>query len=308
MSNAVKEIDYQNLSIYDLEKEYISLTEENLQEKEEILRAWCKKLYKEGKKDEALAKTKEYLYVMLRQRFIYNESRTFFMFRPISEFMIQDLKDDTLSLSPTDKFNDPIDPPINVWITNNIKTIADPTFMCLLQKATDLLRIRCFVRTSKLLNEDHKLIEPEKQQKIEDISPLMWAHYADGHRGACMEFEIPPSLIKDDGKCSFISLVPIVYEENINIEGKLSISAALNVKSKDWEYEHEVRLVQFDPNMNEEFPLIKGLKLKAVYLGVNCTDVDERKVKMALLNKPIDLYRMNINVANLNRFIAKRIG
>ena len=301
--------EYVNMSLKDLELKYTSLSDENLDTKEEILRTWCKKLYADGKKDEALAKTKEYIYLMLKQRFVYDEAREFFAFKPISEYLLDELSTSKVSLSPADRFNDPIDPIINIWIKNKIEKCDnnnDTAFACLLQKAVELFRIKCFVRTSPLL-ENNNLRENDTQN-IDDISPLMWAHYADGHHGVCLKYEIPPKVLIDNGKSSFLSLFPIRYENNIKLADDLGIDIAISAKSSDWKYENEVRLVLFNPDMKDEFPTIEGLKLKAVYLGVNCLDSDERKIKLALMNKPVEIYRMQIQPDNLNRFKAKRIG
>lgn len=301
--------DYKKMTLRELELEYTSLSDKDLDTKEGLLRSWCKRLYAEGKKDEALAKTKEYIYLMLKQRFVYDDARDFFTFKPVSEYLLEELSTGKVSLSPAERFNDPIDPVINTWIKNKIETSInedDISFACLLQKVVELFRIKCFVRTSPLLKGES--LQENDNQNIEDISPLMWAHYANGHRGVCMQYEIPPEALKDDGKRSFLSLFPVQYENKIELGQELSIDIALCAKAKDWEYENEVRLVLFDPNMKDEFPTIEGLRLKAAYLGVNCLDSDERKIRLALQNKPVKLYRMYIQPTNLNRFVAKRIG
>ncbi|MBQ3997807.1 MAG: DUF2971 domain-containing protein [Paludibacteraceae bacterium] len=304
---ADKTIDYKKMTLVEIEQAYITISDDDLIKKEELLRNWCIKLDEEGKYEEALAKTKEYIYLMLRQRFVYNEPRTFFAFKSVSDYLIQEIKTGKVSLSPADKFNDPIDPVISFWVKYQINHSKNIRFVCLLQKVVELLRIKCFVRTSALLDANNKL-DIEKPQDVNEICPLMWAHYADGHRGVCLEYEIPPICIKSDSTRGFLALFPVSYEEKIELNDELKINVALSAKSVDWKYENEVRLVLFDPNTTEEFPTVEGLKLKAVYLGVNCLDSDERKIRLALLNKPVELYKMTINPKNLYRFEAKRIG
>ncbi|WP_190275153.1 DUF2971 domain-containing protein [Collimonas fungivorans] len=85
-------------------------------------------------------------------------------------------------------------------------------------------------------------------------SNLMWAHYADSHRGFCIEF-----------RSQYIQALPVTYSDNIaklemidlfrlqlstvdeNELGK-KVVAALRVKLKEWSYEDEYRYLANDEN------------------------------------------------------------
>jgi hypothetical protein len=81
-------------------------------------------------------------------------------------------------------------------------------------------------------------------------SPLMWAHYAEKHKGMCLGFEIP--ALRDDWDNSIIR--PMWYEtERLKFElAKIQASAderfafiraLLHTKARAWEYEREYRMM-----------------------------------------------------------------
>lgn len=71
---------------------------------------------------------------------------------------------------------------------------------------------------------------------------LMWAHYADSHKGVCLKFDILKDLE------SFLVPVPIDYNpQYINFD--VLADNILNVvrrKSPDWKYEDEYRIIKTD--------------------------------------------------------------
>lgn len=106
-------------------------------------------------------------------------------------------------------------------------------------------------------------------------SILMWSHYAKNNTGFCVEYDT--SLIKDYIKQN---LVPVLYENKyIDITNSI-ISSNKNsgiicsiVKARDWEYEKEWRLIEYEANH-------KYLKkqISAIYLGINCDTKNQERV------------------------------
>ncbi len=75
---------------------------------------------------------------------------------------------------------------------------------------------------------------------------LMWSHYADGHKGICLEFQpIPTSPF-------FVIAQEMNYEYKYSKPNMLrstkdeKMLAVLLTKSKDWEYEKEWRIINHD--------------------------------------------------------------
>ena len=115
-------------------------------------------------------------------------------------------------------------------------------------------------------------------------SPLMFAHYGDGHKGICFQFHF--SL-----KYALAHLELVVYEKTF---GKLDlfnddddeslVQAAIYRKSTDWEYEREWRafrfykpkgVVNFDPRC-----------LSGVILGCKMSAADKIEVVSIIKSRP----------------------
>ncbi|MDH5233296.1 MAG: DUF2971 domain-containing protein [Gammaproteobacteria bacterium] len=114
-------------------------------------------------------------------------------------------------------------------------------------------------------------------------SILMWSHYADHHKGVCIEFDFP------EHSPQYSNLSKVTYSDEFpafkfddyrglskeTVQNK--IRQLITVKAKDWQYEKEWRLVH--ENKNILYP--KPLTVKSVLLGVR----GEQHVK----NKILDL-------------------
>jgi hypothetical protein len=82
-------------------------------------------------------------------------------------------------------------------------------------------------------------------------NPVIWAHYADQHRGLCLGFEVPDDLV-----------IPITYANRrdlfpdiLNMDEPMlfkTMDRVLYTKFADWRYEDEVRLsVHLDHDTSE---------------------------------------------------------
>lgn len=133
--------------------------------------------------------------------------------------------------------------------------------------------------------------------------PLLWAHYADRHKGICLVYNIPEEYILSNS----MGGAPVDYHNNPLTNyflkwGKTSnridadkfivklIRKYLTIKGKSWKYENEYRLIR---NNAGEFQLDKSL-LKFVCYGLNTPDKD-RKLINSLLKKggyEVEYYEM----------------
>ena len=159
---------------------------------------------------------------------------------------------------------------------------------------------------------------------------LMWSHYANHHKGVCLEFDIDESdehldkfLDKEKNKkilspLAVYLMLPAKYVQNDErplydvikiINGDTSpISDALCTKSKLWKYEQEVRIVCWDIQNQQVFPsplYYKPTCLKRVIFGANVTfnEFAERQQMISKISKDIsfsiatlkkDSYGLNI--------------
>ncbi|RZJ76751.1 MAG: DUF2971 domain-containing protein [Flavobacterium sp.] len=125
-------------------------------------------------------------------------------------------------------------------------------------------------------------------------SLLMWAHYADQHKGFCLEYD----FLDEDQIRAFLQ--PVVYSEKIRQIGLLeeltmltNIGSSL-VKSMEWAYELEWRITSF--KLGEEFlNYVTAPNPSAVYLGTRFDQNDEHLQKEFLdvfHQKEIPVYQM----------------
>ena len=144
----------------------------------------------------------------------------------------------------------------------------------------------------------------------DNLNMLMWAHYADKHEGICVEYEF------DDGN----GLLDVVYSDDTNTFDLYTVlryiipsqyfgakttnemdPKCLDVcylpflrKTKEWSYEHEVRLI-FNLNNNRKIINKNGIwfypnaKVKSIYLGCKVTNENRELIenKCRILNIPV---------------------
>ncbi len=122
---------------------------------------------------------------------------------------------------------------------------------------------------------------------LELANPLMWSHYADGHRGVCLTYVFPESFFSAE---PIIGIDQVDYgrnplsqwfiEEAMRIEsfeqlGLALTKKALTVKSLWWEYEKEVRIIRRSEGAQR---LDRGY-LQQVCFGLSTAESDIQLIK-----------------------------
>jgi Protein of unknown function (DUF2971) len=148
--------------------------------------------------------------------------------------------------------------------------------------------------------------------KIDD-STLMWAHYGDYNKGVCLEFENEEFLeVFYSKKRSPIVFQKLIYKILWNYHvGKTSTIekeqehkyllalAPLLTKSKDWEYEAEVRCIFTQKNekviekSGKYFYRMK--KINSIILGCRVNSEDEKYFRQIALDNNISIYKMRLD-------------
>jgi hypothetical protein len=121
--------------------------------------------------------------------------------------------------------------------------------------------------------------------------PLLWAHYAEGHKGVVIEIDI-------SNKNRFLKSV-IYFKKHLSFnikklheDGKIKNVAKLilRCKLKNWEYEREFRLLYKDAffNCSEH-----NVKITRVLMGCRTSDVIQKTLEIICAEKEIRLSRLN---------------
>lgn len=247
---------------------------------------------------------KEYFKLFLTDRRVANKIKLeniplLYKFQPFQDFRVESLKNDEFWLSTPDKMNDPFDCLGLHWDYDNIvrhlsknpkasEDISKEDIIGLVKSHVNHTRLTCF--TSDLHNQP------------------MWAHYADQHKGFCVEYDFRVLDVKDE---MLTSLNPVGYESkkyDITNILKLSIDSALGeefdprtylmyllllIKHTNWSYEKEWRILQ--PTDDGKSGLLKSkVKPTAIYLGMNF-DTSQIDVIKRAVNCPIYIMKMASN-------------
>lgn len=276
-----------------------------------VLHKWAEVLIYHDHRDKAYDKCCEYLYYICKGSEI-KDDIVLYSFRKANDYVFDDIKNGTLSLQMPSQFNDPLDTLLFNWIDSKIKSctnVNSKEFYYLLKRAAEHFRVRCFVKPKDPPKNDNRL-------EVERIHPLMWAHYADSHKGICIQYRFKASFFKqNESEKSFKRYNKEQYTRKIpNLNNSISIANALFTKDILWQYEEEVRILDLDYNdYKDKF----GVKLEnlnedaiieAVYFGYYCNDDTKAQVLNAIRSTPIKAYQMVIDDNNLHQLKAKRIS
>ncbi len=131
-------------------------------------------------------------------------------------------------------------------------------------------------------------------------SMLMWSHYADSHKGICIEYNYG-SL--EPGDLRRRLLYPIIYSEELfdattlltdqKINAPLIALLAAMYKSPHWSYEKEWRLI-IPGGIIPEDSLYSAAPVSAIYLGARISDDDKELIRGVANKKNIPLFQMRL--------------
>ena len=166
---------------------------------------------------------------------------------------------------------------------------------------------------------------------------LMWAHYADQHRGVCLVYEIDnvdEMFIRENnclvfaeenqgkndnygcfGGNSTLLLARIDYSKNKEflkvssgrIESDYNVERAIYTKSKCWEYEHEIRLVAelpFGYTFGDDtyFCKVNKSALREVRFGIRLEDKYKEEIQKIIENSGYNEVVFKTAVINIDDF------
>ena len=139
----------------------------------------------------------------------------------------------------------------------------------------------------------------------------MWSHYAYKHEGICIEYDFK-DFIKNKPNNIILKRVNYV-EEIINDRNSILTSKdnsqdrlidILSIKSKEWEYENEYRIIKYCKDNNSN--TIK-LPIKNIYFGTKTSQYDKDLLIKILSDKNIEFYQANFDNNIINKIIFTKI-
>jgi hypothetical protein len=250
-----------------------------------------------GEEDKALKAFKKSIFFLLQYGLKSSQlPDTAYKFTKCSNHLLKALKKQELILSPPQSFNDPFDCPIQELLNHDEKASQ------MIRKAYhECLTVSCFSS-----NSGNKLGEVCDKREPH-LNELMWAHYADSHRGICIQYRFspanPPFISQQEG--CHICFLPIEYSDgnlakySAGKKESISLYDSFFLKGESWKYEKEVRLIKYDPEGKGKYASIpmEG-HIEAVYFGLNCSSKDRKAIRDILADKTFIRYEYESSEEN----------
>lgn len=152
----------------------------------------------------------------------------------------------------------------------------------------------------KIHREMDEVIDHRKRIGIYSLSAtyndeLLWAHYADSHKGFCIEYDL--DLLLKSYPRDHIYSFPVNYSKNppefgisdiVDKTGNSIIKKLAGHKSKKWAYEKEHRIV-IDTSGEHSYDF---QALKALYFGLRMSEPWKEEIMIRLKGRGIKYYQI----------------
>lgn len=189
------------------------------------------------------------------------ENNSLYNYTSININTVKSILNEQLWLSHTNSFNDPVDPSIKQFK----KYKEDYDYLL------DSIKIGCL--TTK------------------NDNTLMWSHYADKHRGICIEYDIGKIYEKDNLIINKVNYnIPIITNKSIadneilEIDNINRLIELFSLKSNEWKYEKEYRILYYDKERKKDGILI-DCPIKSICFGTETSEDDKKLIRKIIKNK-----------------------
>ncbi len=281
----------------------------------------------------AIEAFKKYVYYLIARSSNISYRPTAYAFRKCTTYLYQSLINDQLNLSSPTTFNDPFDCPI-IELLNNRDDVTS-----LIRKAYQkCLKIACFTSNVKqpyLKDPNNWMSEPifnekkHRNDKDEILNSLMWAHYADYHRGICIKYRFDNSISQlgseNENIVSYFKDVKYSESDLSSYSKKqaITLNDAFFLKGKQWEYENELRFLYYDIESNSDYGVVDIPNcIEAIYFGLRCSETDKKTIQNIMSTKefiekdlngnitaknPIQFFQMEVDLKEFGQLKATKI-
>ena len=223
-------------------------------------------------------------------------------FRSINEHTLSDLINNEITVCSPRVMNDPYDTLLIKWGDNIRLTKSEKKHVRPLCDSFESYRIRSFCHLSDKLG----------RETISNV--LMWAHYANEHKGVCIKYKFSPNFVETVERRTTRFREIIYHDRDIPFDlnsSSIDTDQALCTKLKDWEYENEVRLITYIPDVAGYYysiPLDDNSFIDSIYFGYRCADDTIRTVRNALRAYPdIHFFKMNSDYRDIYKLRATQL-
>lgn len=222
-----------------------------------------------------------------------------YKYRPFEVNSLRELCESEVYFSDPNKFNDPLD--CSPTLINDV-SLNDLEQLChrMVMKNYDKDRADREIHNYRYLSTEHgdyrtdqkvqkyyiRMIVDEVKRQLDHMmksrgvlslasqwnSPLMWSHYADEHKGICIEYDISRAVCKKPkkvdykgGRGIYISqIVDLIFNNTVRAKEEIE-HKYFYTKAGQWNYEEEWRYVSEDQGARSV-----PFHLSGIYFGMRC--------------------------------------
>lgn len=157
----------------------------------------------------------------------------------------------------------------------------------------------------------------------------MWAHYANDHKGFCVEYKVINSDLifpvsyeveRIPIATSIVNLITLLNrkysgenleEEDLRLYYEILFHGGSTVKCKSWDYEKEYRAIYIkkDFKSNGQLVLLSdlGLEVSKFFLGINCNDINRARLNKISKGLSCSIYEMYLDEYSTGFELSNRI-
>lgn len=225
-------------------------------------------------------------------------------------FHFKALKSNKMWYSSAINFNDVFDCDVIVDEVSVFQSIVDAVSKHTSVKKGGRIWLDCRNESRKATQKFELIFEKMKSEtgiaclSESDSSLLMWSHYANNHKGFCVEYE----LLEINNQLGFTP-VPVIYSNEKTVVQSVLPSPTkekviglvfdgLTTKSPEWSYEREWRIIKDCNACGDKWDkekhgaLLPMIKPKSIILGCESTSAFQLMIQEFCNENRINLYKM----------------
>ena len=205
---------------------------------------------------------------------------------------LKSLENDTFWAASKDELNDACEYLISAETLQ--KQLSDTRNL-----TNDSKLLNAIVRMKSSLNE---LLHSRDNTGIYSLSKtqldeLLWAHYANGHRGFCIEYDLDTLMSLYDNdlfsfEIKYCNTPPTLSHNDMNKldDSKFIYQKLMGIKSIKWKYEKELRIISQEIGFkNYDYRAVKS-----IYFGIRFPNDKKQSVMKTLKGRKINYFQMTL--------------
>lgn len=230
-----------------------------------------------------------------------------YKYQPFNVQTLSNLKRGQIWFSAPINVNDPYD--CGAWVvqTDEVSEADFPKLSAYVRGRDPALAARLtpdqlrtsFIGSARKVYDERGTIQREQRgiacfsATVTDI--MMWSHYADGHRGFCLEFDTSVPPFNKALEVHYVDAPPVLNPVDVLVDGPSDdpdndlLRAFVLTKARCWSYEQEWRLMHAEPS--KRYGYGDG-PLTGIYFGAEMDHAHKDIIALVTRGEAVQLHEM----------------